>query len=305
LPKNERHEWLRTTISREYANVEITPPTDTELYSETTIYPWDALRLSAIRSNGITLQRQANDPYIFSQDCYFAVALLSGDYHLQQNGREAFLKPGDISIYDVTMAHQIRYPHKFSKLIVTIPRALLRDRIAGIEHCTALPISGNSGIGSVVSNFMLTSVNQVEQLNVQEFSAMSDYFLDLLILALASVRPVNFNLSRTRSMTLNRIKGFIKQHLSDAELNPAMVALRMGLSSRYINSLFNDADTSLMRYIWQRRLEHCRKDLQDPRHLGHSISDIAFRWSFNDLSHFSRSFKKQFACSPKQYRGAK
>jgi AraC family transcriptional activator of tynA and feaB len=83
---------------------------------------------------------------------------------------------------------------------------------------------------------------------------------------------------------------------------PAMVSYGAGLSSRYINDLFQDEDTPLMRYIWQRRLENCRKDLPDPIHAGHRLSDIAFRWGFNDLSHFSRAFKQRFGCSPKAYR---
>lgn len=57
-----------------------------------------------------------------------------------------------------------------------------------------------------------------------------------------------------------------------------------------------------MHYNWQRRLEHSRKDLLSPVHSGERISDIAFRWEFNDLSHFSRVFKQQFGCCPKDYR---
>ncbi len=57
-----------------------------------------------------------------------------------------------------------------------------------------------------------------------------------------------------------------------------------------------------MRYIRQRRLENCRKDLLDPIQIGARISDIAFRWGFNDLSHFSRVFKQRYDYSPKDYR---
>jgi AraC-like DNA-binding protein len=66
--------------------------------------------------------------------------------------------------------------------------------------------------------------------------------------------------------------------------------------------LFKDEETSTMRYIWQRRLENCRNDLLAPINAGDRISDIAFRWGFNDLSHFSRVFKQRHDFSPKDYR---
>ena len=33
-----------------------------------------------------------------------------------------------------------------------------------------------------------------------------------------------------------------------------------------------------------------------------SISDVAFRWGFNDAGHFSRAFKDQFGVTPREYR---
>jgi AraC-like DNA-binding protein len=302
LPANERSEWLHEVIGREYANVEITPPADGKLFNEMIIYPWKHLRLSSIRSSEITLKRKSHEPNLYSQDAYFAVILLSGNYHLQQNGRDVFLQPGDISLYDATLAHQISCSESFSKLIISIPRPILRDRIAGIEHCTALRIPGYSGIGAIVANFICSTLSQTNQLTTHEFSRMSEYSLDLLTLALATVRPEKFNLSKSRSLTLNRIKAYIEEHLSNSDINPTVVANDIGLSPRYINTLFRDEDTSLMRYIWQRRLENSQNNLLDPAYIGDRISDIAFRWGFNDLSHFSRTFKQRYDYSPKDYR---
>jgi hypothetical protein len=50
IPAGHRLEWLRETIRREYADVEITPPADGNLFNEMRIFPWQNLRLSTIRS---------------------------------------------------------------------------------------------------------------------------------------------------------------------------------------------------------------------------------------------------------------
>lgn len=302
IPPRERAGWLREVICREYANVEITSPAQADLSQDLTIYPWGSLQLSKIQSSAISLQRLPKEPHLNSQDAYFAVMLLSGDYLLEQNGREVLLQPGDMTIYDATRPHRIHCPDEFSKLIISIPRAVLRDRVAGIDRCTALRIPGAQGIGCVAANFLRSSAIHADQLQAQEFSSISSQALDLLTLAITSVRPVNFNLSRSQSASLNRIKALVEQKLRDTDLDTNVVVRNTGLSARYINYLFADEGTSLMRYVWKRRLENCRKDMLNPAYRGHRLSDIAFRWGFNDTAHFSRAFKQQFGCSPREFR---
>lgn len=70
-------------IGREYANVDIIPPRDGRLFNEMVISPWQSLRLSAIRSNAIGIQRLPREPLHAAQDAYFAVVLLAGDYLLE------------------------------------------------------------------------------------------------------------------------------------------------------------------------------------------------------------------------------
>lgn len=302
IPIRERQGWLRDVICREYANVEVTSPTNSVLSQDLAILTWDKIKLSTILSSGISLKRRPKEPHLDSQDAYFAVVLLSGDYLLEQDGREVFLKPGDIAIYDATRPHRIHCPRNFEKLIVSIPRHMLRERIAGVEQCTALHITGKEGIGRIASNFLQSSAKQADKLMLHEFTKLSEYGLDILSLAINSVRPADYNLSRSRSISLNRIKSYVDQHLHNLDLNTAMISRGVGLPSRYINSLFEDEVTSLMRYVWNRRLENCRKDILNSTHKGHYISETAFRWGFNDLSHFSRAFRKQFNCSPREYR---
>jgi AraC-like DNA-binding protein/mannose-6-phosphate isomerase-like protein (cupin superfamily) len=302
IAPHERHDWLREVICREYANVDITSPAHGELSQDLIIYPWGSLQLSTIKSSAISLQRLPKEPHLTSQDAYFAVMLLSGDYLLEQNGREVLLQPGDMAIYDATRPHRIHCPGEFAKLIFSIPRSLFRDRVPGIDRCTALRISGANGIGFIASNFLRSSASHADQLQVQEFSSLSDHALDLLALAVASVRPVGFNLSRSWSISLNGIKTFIEQNLQNTDLDTNAITRYAGLSARYINGLFEDEGTSLMRYVWKRRLEKCKKDMQNPIYAGYRLSDIAFRWGFNDAAHFSRAFKQQFGCSPREFR---
>jgi len=51
------------------------------------------------------------------------------------------------------------------------------------------------------------------------------------------------------------------------------------------------------------RLIHCvDTDLASAAHRHLSISEICFRWGFNDAAHFSRSFGAEYGMTPREFR---
>ncbi|HWU34807.1 MAG TPA: helix-turn-helix domain-containing protein [Methylovorus sp.] len=294
-----RHEWLKEVIGKEYAHVDITPPRNAPLLNEMDIYTWNQLRLSCIRSNAIKLKRLPQEPLHASQDAYFGVVLLSGEYMLEQSGREVFLKPGDMTIYDATRPHRISCPGSFTKLIISIPRGLLRQKLAGVEHCTAIRIPGDQGIGAVAADFLRVSASQVSSMSQTAFDALSDNALDLFALALQTISPPASQMPRSRSLSLYTIKSTVENHLTHPQLDSLMIAQATGLSSRYINELLAAEQTSLMRYVWERRLDKAHQDICNAGLTRLAVSEIAMKWGFNDLSHFSRAFKRRFGAPPR------
>lgn len=294
----QRREWLCEVIGREYANVEIKPSKNDRLYNEMNIYTWLDMRLSVIHSNAISIQRLPQEPSEISHDAYFAVILLAGEYLLEQNGREVFLKPGDITIYDATRPHRIHCPKSFSKLIVSIPRQLMHDKLPGVEHCTARKVDGGLGLGAIASGFVQSVANQANRLTISAFEATAEQSLDLFTLALNSIRPSTSTMGRSRSLSLRRVKDFVESQIDNSDLNTELIVNRTGLSARYINELFNEDGTSLMRHVWNLRLARCHHDLINANNRKKSISEIAIRWGFNDFSHFSRAFKSKYGVSP-------
>jgi AraC family transcriptional regulator, positive regulator of tynA and feaB len=295
----ERRDWLREMIRQEFSKVEVVPPVRGELFNETTIYAWDKLRFSIINSHAISIERPRCEPYLAQHDAYLAVLLLNGRYSLEQNGREVDLQAGDMAIYDATLAHRIYCPDNFSKVIISIPRSLMRDNLPGVEHCTALKLAGQAGMGAVASRFIQSITQQVGQMTESAFLTLAEHTLDLLTMSLLTVRPQNYYLARSRSVSLHQIKNFVNSHLAQADLDSSTIASALGLSARYINQLLAEEDTSLMRYVWQQRLQRCYADLANEKYRGCRVSDIALRWGFNDLSHFSRAFKQRFGVSPR------
>lgn len=294
--------WLREVIGREYADVEIIPPAQAPLFNEMTLYPWQSGHLSVIHSGSIRIARGAREITQPQLDNYFAVVLLSGRYALQQHGREVFLSPGDITLYDATRPHHIHCPQAFSKLIISIPRAILHQHLPTAGQYTARRIDGQSGTGAVLSALIRTLASQVTLLSVDSFNTSMESAIDLLCMACHEQNPGALYLSRSGTLSLIRVKEFIASHLHLGELDSETIAAATGLSSRYINQLFAGENTSLMRYVWQQRLMHSARALHHSAHRHQSISEIALACGFNDFSHFSRAFKSQFGLSPRSYR---
>ncbi|MDP8568874.1 helix-turn-helix domain-containing protein [Methylophilus aquaticus] len=294
--------WLREVIGREYADVEIIPPATAPLFNEMTLYPWQSGQLSVIHSGSIRIERGKREITQAQLDNYFAVLLLDGRYALQQQGKEVFLNPGDITLYDATRPHQIHCPQDFSKLIISIPRPLLHQQLPAAGLCTAIHIDGQHGTGAVLSALVRTLASQVARLSVDSFNTSIKSVIDLLCMACHAHDQGPLYLSRSGTLSLIRVKEFIASHLHQGELDSQTISAATGLSSRYINQLFAEENTSLMRYVWQQRLSLSARALHHSSQRHQSVSEIALASGFNDFSHFSRAFKKQFGLSPRAYR---
>lgn len=300
---SHRQEWLKEIIGKEYANVDISPLKDVQLFNEMAIYPWrHGMRLSPIRSNAIKLKRLTNEPTEAIQDCYFAVVLTSGQYSLEQGGREVSLQPGDMTLYDATEPHSIVMPQTSSKILISIPRNLLNQRIYNVGKLTAKKVPVKSGIGAVASTFIQTAVNQLHELELSQFLEISEPILDMLTLSLNQLNTSSIHLSDQKLLTLMRVKQFINQHGEQCDLNPEVISNGVGLSVRYINNLFNTEDTSLMRYLTQQRLELAKRRLSNHLLSHKTITELAMQSGFNNMAHFSRIFKQNYGMSPRQYR---
>ena len=78
------------------------------------------------------------------------------------------------------------------------------------------------------------------------------------------------------------------------------IAAAIGLSLYHAHRLLNEEAETVMKWVWRQRLEACRRDLADARQSTLSISAIAFRWGFNNCSHFPRAFRARYGMSPRE-----
>lgn len=95
-----------------------------------------------------------------------------------------------------------------------------------------------------------------------------------------------------------RVLSFIDEHYTE-DINLETVATTAGFSKYHFARLFKQyTDTTFYEYLTSKRINTAKELLQ--RNI--PVADVAFQTGFNNLTSFSRSFKKSEGCSPSDYK---
>jgi AraC-like DNA-binding protein len=105
-----------------------------------------------------------------------------------------------------------------------------------------------------------------------------------------------------RAARLAAIKLDIGRSLGRNDLSIGALALRHGVTTRYIQKLFESEGATFTEYVIERRLLDAKRMLADPRFADQNIGDIALKAGFGDLPHFTRSFRRRFGMTPSDAR---
>ena len=221
---------------------------------------------------------------------------------LIQDGREARLGPGCISVHESGRPFTWVFPDEFEQLIVRIPRDSVAAKLCETRHLTARVINGTSGIGSLVSGFLHQTFAVLGNCSPSAAYHLSKISCDLIHTALSEFHGQEESQPCGQSALLHRAKQVIESNLHDPDLNPRRVAAMSRISLRYLQNLFKDENTTPTSWIWERRVKRGADLLTDPLFANTSISEIAFECGFSDYSHFNHRFRAAYSLSPSEYR---
>jgi AraC family transcriptional regulator, positive regulator of tynA and feaB len=167
---------------------------------------------------------------------------------------------------------------------------MLLPRIGAPECFTALRVDRTSGLGAMVGSMLRGLPTLLPTIPKTAHERVANNIVDLVAAALLSTGE---GAPLSARLTLTRVKFWIETHLAE-RLSGEEIASHCGFSLRHLNRLFEGEGTSVMHYVWERRLVRCWRDLSDRAQRHRSISEIALANGFNNPSHFSRVFHARF-----------
>lgn len=304
IPRNRRLASWKEFVDTAFVPASIRVDDKDRFFSRVSTLRVGDLAISEVCGSSQRVMRTERDTRRIEGSHYFINFQLDGVGYISQAGRVTRTCPGEFVLYDTSRPYTLSFDRRFRQGVLQCPRTLLRERLAPVELGSNTAISGTAGPGRFLYHF----VNLLRETGVESDALagrVQEHLLDLVATALMGAPGVvGARVSAPRRVTLFRAKCFIEEHLRDPELSPQRIAEGIGISPRYLYDLFEEEDCPVAKWILDRRLERCRRDLESPLFSGSSISSIAYAWGFSSNAHFSRSFRARFGVSPREFRRA-
>ena len=241
-----------------------------------------------------------------SHEDFFLIALgKHGVGGVAQDGRETVLRPGEFTIYDTTRPYELRFDDAFTQVILQVPLDMLLRRVAGTEALTAISFGSDRSLQKLAHDFVYRLCQSADEIQPEHAVRLSEQAVDLVAMALSERLGTQALPSTRRLALLHRLKAHVRTHLADPDLSISETATALGVSPRYVNDLLSEEGTSFQRFVLTERLAQCQRDLASPILAHRHVSEIAFAWGFNDVSHFGRVFRERYGLSPRDFRTSK
>ena len=301
-PKHRLEYWTDVVCST-YVELDCEPAASGGFVGAIDSYPLPGLDISVVRSKS---QRVMRTPVLIAQAVHDYTILnlqISGRGIIKQDGRQAILMPGDFAIYDTARPYALEFEDDFEEIVLKLRSEHLRTLLSRTEALTATAISGQSGVGRLMGELVRGLMQEADSLPGATAAAVVNGVINVLAGGLQSL-PLSHptDPSALSAYHVARIKQCINLRKQNPNLRIEMIAAELGISVSHLHRLFSSEPLSPAQYLWACRLDACSKDLHDARWNKLAVSDIAFRWGFNDAAHFSRVFKDRYGCSPRAWR---
>jgi AraC family transcriptional activator of tynA and feaB len=258
-------------------------------------HSFGALRFAAFDSTSHEIVRSRAHVTRAPADNYLVSLQRHGSSMISQGEERFVLEPGEIAILDGQLPFRVAFPGPVSRAIAVVPRKTLDARAPWLRRAPVRKIAAESPFADLARRHLL-QLAASESLGESEANLLTDNLCNLLALASARDAP------SSRGVQVEALLAFCRQQLGNPDLSPQLAAARFGVSLRTVHMRFEQVGQSFGRWVLDNRLEGGGKALRDPHQFGSSISEIAWRWGFNDLSHFTRSFRARFGMSPREWR---
>ena len=228
---------------------------------------------------------------------------ITGSSLINQAGRDAHLKPGNIALCDSRLPYDGKVGFNTANLLLCVPHKHILHRIPYLEEIASVVLDPGKAMTRLAYDMLLSLNRQLLAGYTDDDTILTNAILDTITAAVSSsFRDKDGNCSSSSNALLYRVKTFIDLHLFAHELNPEQIASAHYVTVRYLNKLFARENTSITRWVCKRRLEKCTEILSHSRNIHRNIDDIAYQCGFSSLPYFYRRFKQYYGCTPREYR---
>lgn len=291
VPRDERVEyWRRAKLAALGLDVHVEPQRGVNFEARLGVLGCGELDLVPIDGTPMQVTRPG-----FGRPGWVSLLFqLAGHASVRDGRQEVRLDAGDACLLPPRQAVAVSRHTLFRQILLSIPEPLLDVALPcwpqRVQQRLDATLPGVKAAASLLG-FVLA---HHERLGPEVREQLGGAALGLLSGLCDRPAPARTTAPRTvsaRSRQRERAERLILERLHDSQLTVGSIAQELGISKRYLHTLFQ-GDHNVMQWVLEQRLQGCRRELAQRG--TRAIADVAYGWGFSSPSHFSRCFSKRF-----------
>jgi AraC-like DNA-binding protein len=302
-PAETRGDYWRNVVDSMPVRLEGKPSPGSDFHAEVVAGAIGSVHVAQMSTSPGECRRSARLARTCDTESYQLDVLAKGEVMVEQDGRQARLAPGDVTLLDPS--RPVRYVHSATLHVnVVFPRSMLPHRPGELDRLTAVRVPGHEGIGALLSTVARQLPDCLDACDSADAVRLGAAVVDLLSVALAARldNPSVVALEARQEVLVRRVHRYVEEHLGDPALSPITIAEAHHISVRYLHKLFQARGATVAEWVRQRRLDRCRRDLLDPALRNRPVNAVGARWGFPTAAGFNRIFKTAYGVPPGEYR---
>ncbi|WP_197085723.1 AraC family transcriptional regulator [Corynebacterium comes] len=229
--------------------------------------------------------------------------VLDGAAVIRQEGREQTIGRGQLGVHDSMNPYQVWSDTGFESLIMVVPKSRLLTLGPAYHDLRAARFTPDEGPGRVALPYLRGLAHSIDEVGRGYGHQIARTTVDMLTMLFGStLGAAPPEAESRRAGQRAAIERWIDGNLLAEDLSPGRIAREHFISTRTLHNLFAEVGTTSGAVVRERRLALAGDLLI--RHPELAVVQVAQRAGFPDASYFSRCFRRQFECTPSEFREA-
>jgi len=301
-PPLERHKYWHEVIGDTYFQLQLSFPSPETFQGRLTSWMFGAVSLSRLESSATCYKRLRQHLSAGNNEQFLVTIPEHSEVEFSQMGRNVRCEPGSFILEHSDEPYEFLQPKDNCMWVLKVPGAALRTRLRSVDRFCAMQLDARSGVGLLFAEYLRLVVRNLEHTVGAVQPLLGQQLIELVAAALeADTRILHSENSAVRAAHLGRIESYMRQNLSDNEMNPERIANACRISTRYLHVLFKETGKTVLQWLREARLQAAYEQLTRTNRV--SVAEVAYNWGFGDQSQFCRAFKAHFGLTPREIKG--
>ncbi|WP_449255729.1 AraC family transcriptional regulator [Bosea sp. (in: a-proteobacteria)] len=300
LPQRDRLPVWREVFGQTMVRLDIEPVKGVSFHAEGKLHTLPGAAFASVATTPVKVSRTQQ---LIAGDEANMAFLVTADVplHVAQNGRERVLNAGDAVFLRGNERSVIQSRDRARFINISVPVDDLTPLLTKGRDLSMAVVNRQSDLLDLLLGYVRL-LNAGQEPHSDELDRLAVGHIRDLMAAMIGADPGAGSAGGVRAARLRAVKTDIGEHLCEPGLSIDAVALRHGISPRYVRKLFHEEQTTFSDFVLALRLERSRHLLlgADPALV--TIASVAYACGFNDLSYFNRTFRRRYDVTPSDLR---